>query len=57
MPTPRERPDRATGESAAPPPGLTFSPRRSYRRRGGRWLIEADDALDGDEHQPPDADV
>lgn len=48
---PPNRPDEATGDAGAPAPVLTFSPRRSYRRHGGRWLIDAEDAVDGDEHR------
>ena len=48
MPTPPKRSDQATGASGAPAQVLTFTPRQFYRRQGGRWLIEAEDALDGD---------
>jgi hypothetical protein len=53
MPTPRNLLDQAAGESGAPAPVLTFTPRQSYRRHGDRWFIEADDALDGDERCRP----
>lgn len=51
MPTPPKRSDQATGESGAPAPALTFTPRQFYQRHRGRWLIEPEDALDGDTHR------
>ena len=50
-PTPPNRPDPATEESGESAQVLTFTPRQSYRQHGGRWLIEAEDALDGDTHR------
>ena len=53
---PPNRPAPATGRFGAPAQVLTFAPRQSYRQHAGGWLIEADDAFDGDEHGGTDVD-
>jgi len=55
LPTQSNQPRQATG-SGATPSVLTFTPRQFYRRLRGRWLIEAEDALDGDGHRQGDVD-
>jgi hypothetical protein len=56
LPTQSDQPHQATRESGATASVLTFTPRQFYRRYGGRWLIEAEDALDGDRHRQGDVE-